>query len=78
MLGEDDSYSRKRSGRDELRLKMLCALEANLGIAQRQLAAVLGVSLGGGNYALKSFIELGFVRATTSESLEGKVPTCAC
>jgi EPS-associated MarR family transcriptional regulator len=49
--------------RDELRLRVLRALEANPELSQRQLAAELGVSLGGINYALKALIERGFVKA---------------
>lgn len=49
--------------RDELRLRVLRALEANPELSQRQLAAELGVSLGGVNYALKALIECGFVKA---------------
>ena len=51
------------SARDELRLRVLRALEANPELSQRQLAAELGVSLGGVNYALKALIESGFVKA---------------
>jgi MarR family transcriptional regulator, temperature-dependent positive regulator of motility len=49
--------------RDELRLRVLRALEANPELSQRQLAAELGVSLGGVNYALKALMERGFVKA---------------
>jgi len=49
--------------RDELRLRVLRALEANPELSQRQLAAELGVSLGGVNFALKALIERGFVKA---------------
>ena len=49
--------------RDELRLRVLRALEANPELSQRQLSAELGVSLGGVNYALKALIERGFVKA---------------
>ena len=49
--------------RDELRLRVLRALEANPELSQRQLAAELGVSLGGVNYALKALIERGSVKA---------------
>ena len=42
---------------------MLRALEANPELSQRQLAAELGVSLGGVNYALKALVERGFVKA---------------
>ena len=51
------------SPRDELRLWVLRALEANPELSQRQLAAALGVSLGGVNYALKALVERGFVKA---------------
>ena len=49
--------------RDELRLRVLRALEANPELSQRQLAAALGVSLGGVNFALKALVERGFVKA---------------
>ena len=49
--------------RDELRLRVLRALEVNPELSQRQLAAELGVSLGGVNYALKALVERGFVKA---------------
>lgn len=49
--------------RDELRLRVLRALEANPELSQRQLAAELGVSLGGVNYALKALIGRGYVKA---------------
>ena len=60
---EDDLNSQKTGARDELRLKVLRALEVNPDLSQRQLAAELGVSLGGVNYALKALIERGFVKA---------------
>ena len=50
------------SARDELRLKVLRALETNPELSQRQLAAELGVSLGGVNYALKALTVRGFVK----------------
>lgn len=52
----------KRS-RAELRFQVLRMLEANPELSQRQLAAELGVSLGGVNYALKALVERGFVKA---------------
>ena len=59
-----DSSDELGSGaKDELRLQVLRALEANPELSQRQLAAELGVSLGGVNYALKALIERGFVKA---------------
>jgi len=58
-----DSQSLSTGVRDELRLRVLRALEVNPELSQRQLAAKLGVSLGGVNYALKALIERGFVKA---------------
>ena len=49
--------------KDELRLRVLRALEVNPELSQRQLAAELGVSLGGVNYALKALVDRGFVKA---------------
>ena len=49
----------KTSGRDELRLRVLRALEANPELSQRQLVTELGVSLGGANYALKALARRG-------------------
>ena len=49
--------------RNELRLRVLRALEVNPELSQRQLAAELGVSLGGVNYALKALVERGSVKA---------------
>lgn len=59
--------------RDELRLRVLRALEANPELSQRQLAAELGVSLGGVNYALKSLVGRGFVKAYNFRKSGNKV-----
>ena len=59
--------------RDELRLRVLRALEANPELSQRQLAAELGVSLGGVNYALKALVERGFVKADNFRKSGSKV-----
>ena len=61
------------SARDELRLKVLRALETNPELSQRQLAAELGVSLGGVNYALKALMERGFVKADNFRKSGNKV-----
>ena len=57
---EDDDLA--IGARDELRLRVLRALEANPKLSQRQLAVELGVSLGGVNYALRALIGRGFVK----------------
>ena len=59
--------------RDELRLRVLRALEVNPELSQRQLAAELGVSLGGVNYALKALLERGFVKAENFRKSGSKV-----
>ena len=68
-----DTHAQKIGARDELRLKVLRALEANPELSQRQLAAKLGVSLGGVNYALKALIERGFVKAENFRKSGSKV-----
>ena len=60
VLDNNDS-SLSTGSRDELRLRVLRALEVNPELSQRQLAVELGVSLGGVNYALKALVERGFV-----------------
>lgn len=60
---ETNDSSLNTGARDELRLRVLRALEANPELSQRQLAAELGVSLGGVNYALRALVERGFVKA---------------
>ena len=70
---KDASHTRKVGARDELRLRVLRALEANPELSQRQLAAKLGVSLGGVNYALKALIERGFVKAENFRKSGNKV-----
>ena len=59
--------------RDELRLRVLRALESNPELSQRQLATKLGVSLGGVNYALKALVERGFVKAGNFRMSDNKV-----
>lgn len=59
--------------RGELRLKVLRALEGNPELSQRQLAAELGVSLGGVNYVLKALVERGFVKADNFRKSGNKV-----
>ena len=70
---ENNDSSLHPGGRDELRLRVLRALEANPELSQRQLAAELGVSLGGVNYALKALVERGFVKADNFRKSGNKV-----
>ena len=75
MNGGSKSHSKLlgSAARDELRLRLLRALEANPQLSQRQLAAELGVSLGGVNYALKALVERGFVKAKNFRKSGSKV-----
>jgi len=59
--------------RAELRFRVLRALDVNPELSQRQLAAELGVSLGGVNYAIKALIERGFVKAGNFRKSDNKV-----
>ena len=72
-LRENKDSSLNTGARDELRLRVLRALESNPELSQRQLAAELGVSLGGVNYALKALIERGFVKAGNFRKSGNKV-----
>ena len=62
MINRADTRTAVAGAKDELRLRVLRALEINPELSQRQLAAELGVSLGGVNYALKELIKRGFVK----------------
>ena len=70
---ENNDSSLNTGARDELRLRVLRALEANPELSQRQLAAELGVSLGGVNYALKALVERGFVKAGNFQKSGNKI-----
>ena len=72
-LQEHKDSSLNTGARDELRLRVLRALEINPELSQRQLAAELGVSLGGVNYALKALVERGFVKADNFRKSGNKV-----
>jgi EPS-associated MarR family transcriptional regulator len=70
---ENNESSLNTGTRDELRLRVLRALEANPELSQRQLASELGVSLGGVNFALKALVERGFVKADNFRKSGNKV-----
>ena len=65
--------SRSVSARQEVRLKVLRALEENPELSQRQLAAELGISLGGVNYAMKALVERGFVKVKNFSRSDSKI-----
>ena len=70
---ENNDSPLNTGARDELRLRVLRAVETNPELSQRQLAKELGVSLGGVNYALKALVERGFVKADNFRKSGSKV-----
>ena len=56
----------------EIHLKVLRQIEQNPEITQRELAEVLGVSLGKANYCLKALIERGLVKARNFKNSHNK------
>ncbi|CAM8361910.1 MarR family EPS-associated transcriptional regulator [Candidatus Methylopumilus planktonicus] len=46
----------------DIHFRVLNALEKNPDITQRQLAKILGISLGGVNYCLKALIDVGHIK----------------
>lgn len=47
---------------NEVHLQVLCAIESNPDLTQRQLAQVLGVSLGKAHYCMKAMMDKGLVK----------------
>lgn len=58
---------------DELRYRLLKELEANPEVSQRQLAEVVGISLGKTNYCLKALVEAGLVKVGNFAKSESKL-----
>ena len=56
----------------EIHLKVLRQIEQNPEITQRELAAVLGVSLGKANYCLKALMEKGLIKARNFKNCNQK------
>ncbi len=48
---------------EQMRFKVLDALQQNPDLTQRQLAALMGVSLGKANYVLRALVDKGLVKA---------------
>ena len=49
---------------DELRYKLLKALEENPRLSQRELSLLIGVSLGKTNYCIKALMDAGWIKMT--------------
>ena len=56
----------------EIHLKVLRHLEENPEVSQRELAKVLGVSLGKTNYCLKALINKGLIKANNFKNNANK------
>ena len=57
---------------DEYRYKVLKHLEANPEISQRELAGLLGVSLGRVNFCIQALVEKGLVKANNFRNSKNK------
>ena len=57
---------------DEYRYKILRQLEANPETTQRELANVLGISLGRANYCIQALIEKGLIKANNFRNSQNK------
>ena len=57
---------------DEYRYRILKHLEADPRISQRDLAKVLGISLGRANYCLQALIERGLVKANNFRNAKNR------
>ena len=58
---------------DEIRYQLLKRLEQNRSLTQRELAKVLGISLGKTNYCLNSVIKKGWVKAKNFRKSQQKL-----
>jgi EPS-associated MarR family transcriptional regulator len=57
-----DPQSAQSMHLNEIHLQVMRAIEAHPKLTQRQLAAVLGVSLGKAHYCIKALIDKGLVK----------------
>jgi len=58
---------------DEAHYKVMRLIEANPEISQRELAQVMGVSLGKANYCLNALIQKGWVKARNFRKSNNKL-----
>lgn len=58
---------------DELRYQILKELESNPSVSQRELARLVGISLGKTNYCLKALVGAGWVKAGNFAKSENKM-----
>jgi len=58
---------------DELRYKLLKALEQNPNLSQRQLSKELGISLGKVNFCVNALLDVGLLKAQNFKSSQNKL-----
>ena len=58
---------------DELRYKLLKHLAQNPNLSQRELAELLGISLGKANYCINALIKKGWVKARNFQRSQNKL-----
>lgn len=58
---------------DELRYKLLKQLEQNPNLTQRELAALLGISLGRANYCINAIVKKGWVKMRNFRQNQNKL-----
>jgi EPS-associated MarR family transcriptional regulator len=58
---------------DELRYKLLKALEVNPNLSQRAVSTELGISLGKVNYCINALMEVGLLKAQNFKNSQNKL-----
>ena len=72
-MAKDTAKDSPVEGRDELKLRVMRVLEGDPTASQRQIAAELGVSLGGINFCLKALAEKGLIKIGNFARAERKL-----
>ena len=68
-----DTASRQSKIQEDTYFRIMRLLEENPELSQRELAAKLGMSLGGLNYCLKALIDKGFVKLDNFQNSKHKL-----
>ena len=68
-----DNASRQSKIQEDTYFRIMRLLEENPELSQRELAAKLGMSLGGLNYCLKALIDKGFVKLDNFQNSKHKL-----
>lgn len=70
---QEGSSGRGIDVQTEIRFRVLRALEQQPDLSQRQLAELLGISLGKTNYLLRALLDKGFVKARNFRNARNKM-----